>query len=91
MTVALLRGGVGISQQCPAALQIVGTHANRKGFFLSHWYTREGIMNLAKGVDLHPPTGTRADSRFSGKIAETYGKAKEFHERAETHCGTRYY
>lgn len=33
-----------------SALQIVGQHRGRDGFFLSHWYTPDGILTLVRGV-----------------------------------------
>lgn len=32
------------------ALQIVGQHKNKTGFFLSHWYTPSGIISLVRSV-----------------------------------------
>ncbi len=36
--------------QSISALQIIGQHRNRKGFFLSHWYTPSGILDLVRSV-----------------------------------------
>ena len=33
-----------------SALQIIGQHRNKKGFFLSHWYTTSGILGLVRSV-----------------------------------------
>ena len=33
-----------------SALQIVGQKNGRNGFFLSHWYTPNGILELVQGV-----------------------------------------
>jgi len=33
-----------------SALQIIGQHRNRAGFFLSHWYTKSGILGLVRSV-----------------------------------------
>lgn len=32
------------------ALQIVGVHDGREGFFLSHWYTQKGILQLVRSA-----------------------------------------
>ena len=41
----MTRSGVRI-----AALRVIGVHSARKGFFLSHWYTSDGITELIRRV-----------------------------------------
>ena len=33
-----------------SALQIISQHRNKAGFFLSHWYTQNGILSLVRSV-----------------------------------------
>lgn len=33
-----------------SALQIIGQKENKSGFFLSHWYTQSGILELARSI-----------------------------------------
>lgn len=30
------------------AIRVIGTHEHKEGFFLSHWFTEEGILNLVR-------------------------------------------
>lgn len=45
-----------------SALQVVGIHEGREGFFLSHWYTSEGILELTRRV-FSPDRFTITESR----------------------------